>query len=88
MGKVDRTVMISDGKISTEKLRKDARAKLELSQIEGFSQEEAQAGHEEYSVLDKAHRLQLTEEVLQQAGISTNKVKVEVVDGKVVISHE
>lgn len=41
-----------------------------------------------YSVLDKAHRVQLTDDVLEQAGITTNKVRIAVEDGKVVISAE
>ncbi len=44
--------------------------------------------HEEYSVLDKAGRLQLNDEMLEAAGIDGNRVKVEIVDGKVVISKE
>lgn len=87
-GKVDRTVMISDGKISTEKLRKDPAARERAAQLAGFFPEEGESGQEEYSILDKAHRLQLTEEIRRKAGIDTNKVKVRVVDGKVVISRE
>lgn len=83
--KVDRTVMISDGKISTETLRKKAEMQMERKQKIGFTDSLCQ---EEYSVLDKAHRLQLTEDILEQAGIRTNKVKVEVVDGKVILRHE
>lgn len=86
--RVDRTVLISDGKISTEKIRKksadEIRAQaqnLDLRHIDGEDET-----HEEYSVLDKAHRLQLSEDVLEEAGIASDKVKVEVIDGKVVIS--
>ncbi|MDE7436046.1 MAG: ABC transporter ATP-binding protein [Lachnospiraceae bacterium] len=91
--RVDRTVLISDGKISTEKIRKEsAEEMLRKAQEAGFTGEETDAGkqdtHEEYSVLDKAHRLQLTEEMLEEAGIDSNKVRVEVVDGKVIISKE
>lgn len=77
--KVTRTVMISDGKISTEKIRKNSQ------ENKNFFKEE---GQEEYSVLDKAHRVQLTDDILEAAGIGTNKVKVEVIDGKVVITGE
>lgn len=84
--KVHRTVMIADGKISTEKVR---RALYENAKGSfGFGGEEAKEAHEEFSVLDKAHRLQLRDDVLAQAGITSNRVKVEVVDGKVVISKE
>lgn len=72
--KVDRTVLISDGKISTEKIRQVQKAADFQS-------------HEEYSVMDKAHRIQLSEDVLEEAGITSDKVKVEVVEGKVVISR-
>ena len=88
--RVDRTVLISDGKISTEKIRKKSVSEL-LKQAKeadfGRDEEEKEQTHEEYSVLDKAHRLQLSEEVMEKAGISSDKVKVEVVDGKVVISR-
>lgn len=87
--RVDRTVMISDGKISTEKIRKESRAEvLRKAQEANFCTVSLQDNetHEEYSVMDKAHRVQLSEEILEQAGIDSNKVKVEVVDGKVVIS--
>lgn len=62
--RVSRVIMVSDGKIGTEK---DEKSEL-------------------YSVLDKARRVQLSEEMLEEAGITSNKVKVEVVDGKIVIS--
>lgn len=84
--KVDRVVMISDGKISTEKIMKENyKNKIKDLSSEGFVTEES---HEEYSVLDKARRVQLTEEMLAAAGIESNKVRIEVVDGKVVISKE
>ena len=44
-GRVDRTVLISDGKVSTEKLKKHPAM--------------------EYTVLDKAHRIKLTDEMLE-----------------------
>jgi hypothetical protein len=42
--------------------------------------------HEEYSVLDKARRVQLSEDVLKAAGIDSHKVRVEVENGKIIIS--
>lgn len=82
--KVNRVVMISDGKISTEKIRREMyRHSLDSRFSDGEQEENSQ---EEYSVLDKAHRVQLSGEILKKAGIDSNKVKVEVVDGKVVIS--
>lgn len=84
--KVNRVVMISDGKISTEKIMKEKyQQAMNLLDGEFISGNES---HEEYSVLDKAGRLQLNEEMLSAAGIDGNKVKVQVVNNKVVISRE
>lgn len=84
--KVNRVVMISDGKISTEKIMKEKyQQAMNLLDGEFISGNES---HEEYSVLDKAGRLQLNEEMLSAAGIDGSRVKVQVVDDKVVISKE
>lgn len=84
--KVQRVVMISDGKISTEKIMKEEfQRAMNLLDGESVSGNES---HEEYSVLDKARRLQLNEEILAAAGIDSNKVKVQVIDDKVVITKE
>lgn len=66
--RVDRTVLISDGKVSTEKLKERPAM--------------------EYTVLDKAHRIKLTDEMLAAAGIDSNKVRIDMQDGKLVISRE
>ena len=76
---VSRVVMISDGKVSTEKLKRKTAAA-------GFGEETAES-HEEFAVMDRANRLQLKEEFLDAAGIHSNKVKVEVKDGKIVITN-
>ncbi|MBE5946593.1 MAG: ABC transporter ATP-binding protein [Lachnospiraceae bacterium] len=83
--KVDRVVMISDGKISTEKIMKD-KYREQIDSIE--SEELGDDSHEEYAVMDKARRVQLNEEMLREAGIDTNKVKVKVEDGRVIIEAE
>ena len=77
--KVNRVILISDGKISTEKIRKN----VACAWNEG--EENAQ---EEYVILDRAHRLQLSEEIREKVGISTNKVCVVVEDGKVIITPQ
>lgn len=59
---VDRVVMISDGKISSERL------------LDG-----------EYSVLDKAGRVRLSKELRDAVGINTNRVKLEIESGKLVV---
>lgn len=83
--KVDRVVMISDGKISTEKILKHSYKEMldEMDDLDMMAD-----AHEEYSVLDKAHRVQLSDEMLKEAGIDSNKVRVSIQDGKVVISSE
>lgn len=84
--KVSRVIMVSDGKISTEKIMKEAyRKKLDELSTENLAEVES---HEEYSVLDKARRVQLSEDALREAGIDTHMVKVEVIDGKIVISKQ
>ena len=84
--KVGRVVMIADGKISTEKIMKeDYRKRINDMESESFNGPDS---HEEYSIMDKAHRVQISDDILEAAGIDTNKVKIQVVDGKVVISKE
>ena len=82
--KVSRVIMISDGKISTEKIMKEKyRQQLDNMTTESLAAVES---HEEYSILDKARRVQLSQDALEMAGIDSNKVRVEVKDGKIIIS--
>ena len=83
--KVNRVVMISDGKISTEKIMKE-QYKEQIDRI-GENYGLGEEMHEEYTVLDKAGRLKLTDEIREEAGISSNRVKIEVQDGKIIISN-
>ena len=78
--KVGRVVAIRDGKTSSEMI--SAAAMLEQAASFGDSN----MVHEEYSILDRAGRLQIPAEYLQRMGIAGNKVKLEYVDGKVIIS--
>ena len=105
--KVDRVVMIADGKISSERVIKQAyREKIDaLAELrgEGLFTDNATAEaealeerahftgedtHEEFVVMDRAGRLQLSQEMRDQAGIDGNRVKIEVVDGRIVITKE
>lgn len=70
--KVQRIVRIADGKVSTEKIRRERYTG---------------SFHDEYVVLDKANRLQLDDEILRQAGIQGKRVQVQVIDGRIVISR-
>lgn len=83
--KVDRVVMIADGKISTEKIMK-AQVRAQIDNLDNLELDED--SHEEYSIMDKAHRVQLSDDMLEAAGIDGNKVKISLVDGKIVITGE
>ena len=78
--KVNRVVRIRDGKPSSEMIVKENYVDR-LDSISAF--EEA---HDEFAVLDKAGRVQLPKELLEQMEISGNKVRLEYVDGKIIIS--
>ena len=82
--KVSRVIMVSDGKISTEKIMKEAyKKKLDDLSTETLAEMDS---HEEYSVLDKARRAKLSEDALKAAGIDSHKVRVKVENGKIIIS--
>ena len=78
--KVNRVVAIRDGKTSSEMIMKQSYAD-KLESVTLFDEV-----HDEYAVLDKAGRLQIPREMLEQMGVQGNKVRVEIQDGKVVIS--
>lgn len=84
--KVDRVVAIRDGKISSEMLRRKSYAE-ELEDLErGIAQTEEDS-HVEYAILDKAGRLQVPANYLESIGVrDTNKVKLELVEGKIVLT--
>lgn len=78
--KVNRVVSIRDGKTSSEMIvRQDYADKL--NSIGMFEN-----AHDEFAVLDRAGRVQLPKEMLEQIGVKGNKVQLEMVDGKIVIS--
>lgn len=81
--KVKRVVAIRDGKISSERILKESYAdRLKESAID-WRMEDTQ---EEYVIMDKAGRVQIPKEVLEAMGMKDNKVKLELQNGKVVIS--
>ena len=82
--KVNRVVSIRDGKLSSERLMKqDYRERL--SEISAFTEEsEVQ---DEFTVLDRAGRLQIPKEYLEQLQLQGNKVRVEYKDGKIIIEN-
>lgn len=81
--KVKRVVAIRDGKISSERVLKEAYAdRLQESNID-WRQEDTQ---DEYVILDRAGRLQIPAEMLESMNLKDNKVSIGLHEGKVVIS--
>ena len=87
--KVDRVVMIRDGKISSERVMKqDYVERLKNLDDRGLAAIGAEENtQEEFAILDRAGRVQLTKDILEQAGIEGNRVKLEVQDGKIIITQ-
>ena len=80
--KVNRVVAIRDGKISSERLMKQSY-KDRLSDISAFTEEtEVQ---DEFAILDRAGRLQIPRDMLEQMKLDGNKVRMELVDGRIII---
>ena len=81
--KVKRVVAIRDGKISSERVLKEAfKERLKESGID-WRNEDSQ---DEFVVLDRAGRLQLPEDMLKGLSLDDNKVKVFVRGGEIIIS--
>lgn len=81
--KVDRVVSIRDGRASTEFIRKISYAE-ELKGLANISQADT---HVEFSVIDRAGRLQIPEDYLLAIGLSNNnKIRVELEDKKIVLT--
>lgn len=81
--KVKRVVAIRDGKISSERVLKEGyKDRVRESGIDWFAEE----SQDEYAVLDRAHRVQLPQELLSEIGITDNKVKITSKNGEIIIS--
>ena len=81
--KVKRVVAIRDGKISSERVLKEAyQDRLAETDIDWRSEDT----QDEYAVLDRVGRLQLPQEMIQGLNLDDNKVRVAFQDGKIVIS--
>ncbi len=90
--RVNRVVSIRDGKTSSERIRRRSYLE-ELQEITSFKDmtEEQQAlayRHEEYAVLDRAGRVQIPKEMLEQIGVTGNRIRLEVSDQTIVIRPE
>jgi len=78
--KVNRVVSIRDGKTSSEMIIKQDYADR-LNSIGLFED-----AHDEFAVLDKAGRVQIPRELLEELGVHGNKVRLEMTDGKIIIT--
>ncbi len=77
--KVQRVVSIRDGKISAERI---LRPSYRLQDVGGFEEET----HDEFAILDRAGRVQIPKEMLESLGVNGNQVRMELKDGRIVIS--
>ena len=88
--KVNRVVSIRDGKTSSERIMKQSyRERMEnlgnLAADDLIRQDDEK--QEEFTVLDRAGRIQIPREVLEDMGVSGNKLKMEYKDGQLIISN-
>ena len=82
--KVRRVVAIRDGKISSERVLKEAyQERLQETDIDWRSEDT----QDEYAVLDKVGRLQIPQELISGMNLSDNKVKIQIRDGEIIISN-
>lgn len=81
--KVKRVVAIRDGKISSERILKEKYADRIKEAAIDWRMEDTQ---EEYAIVDKAGRVQIPRDILSSMNLQDNKVKLELAEGKVIIS--
>ena len=83
--RVDRVVAISDGKTSSEFIRKRSYSE-ELEELDRMSGVEDSDTHEELVVIDRHGRLKLPEEYMENIGVGNNsRIKVDLDGDKIVI---
>ena len=77
--KVNRVVSIQDGKISSEMHAKSDYRKR-MADLGTFYD-----SHDEYTILDRAGRLQIPHDLLEKMGVHDNRVRLEYVNDTIVI---
>ena len=88
--KVNRVVMIRDGKTSSERIMKsEKKAELKgfLDEVEDLT-EDSKETHDEYVILDRAGRIQIPRDMLDEIGVKSNRVRMSVENGAVMIRPE
>lgn len=81
-GKVSRVAAIRDGKISSERVLREQFS--ELSREVG-SQWHVETLQEEFAIIDRSGRVQIPREILEKLELSDNKIKLEFIDGRIIM---
>ncbi|MGE5675825.1 MAG: ABC transporter ATP-binding protein [Mycobacterium leprae] len=81
---VDRYVLIRDGKVAQEAVRKGVEPAADPAAAETAATAAPEQTHEELSVLDSAGRIQISREMLEQVGL-TDRARVEVDGDRIII---
>ena len=80
--KVSRVAAIRDGKISSERVLREQFS--ELSREVG-SQWHIETLQEEFAIIDRSGRVQIPREILEKLELSDNKIKLEFIDGRIIM---
>lgn len=82
---VQRVVAIRDGKFSSERVLKEHYS-LNLDEAAANWQEDET--QEEFAIIDRAGRVQIPRQLLDEAGVEGNKLRMGLVDGKIVLEKQ
>ena len=82
--KVSRVVSIRDGKAASEMIA--VQKDLSGAYFDDPAAREENMVHEEFAVLDRAGRVQIPSEYLEQMRVKGNKLKIEAVNGRLIVS--
>ncbi len=83
--KVKRVVAIRDGKISSERILKEEFS--DLSQAAAVNWQELEETQEEYSIIDRAGRVQIPRDLLDKLDLPGNKVKLSMQEEKILLER-
>lgn len=82
---VQRVIAIRDGKFSSERILKEQYS-LDSAEAAAVNWQEEET-QEEFVIIDRAGRIQIPKDMLAEAGIDDNKLRMEVKDGKIVLER-
>ncbi len=84
--KVQRVAAIRDGKISSERILKENFAERMSQRDKSVDWHEVET-QDEFAILDKAGRIQLPREMLEEMKLTDNKIRLLVEDGKIILEN-